>query len=352
MKKLFLAAISTIMTVTLVGCGGGSSVPVASSEAVAETSDVGKESGAKPEITLIAAHVNNENSSFHFGMTRFKEHLETLSGGTMTVDIHPNGELGGDESELIQKVASQTVDAIIVSPGDLSNAVPQVDFLALPFIYQDIEQWKKAQKSDAIGGYFKEFVNSNGAFHALAYYMCGVRSVFSTEPLNSMEDFKTVKIRVKDSENVVKIWSALGFSPASLAYNEIYSGLQNNVISAAENDIANILNMKFYEPAPNIELTQHDYATRFLIIGSAKYNALTDEQKKWVDEAAAMSEEEQWDYDVAYADECRAELEKEGANFIETDTKPMIEKVQPILTEVAERLGVTEGYNAIKALQK
>ena len=67
-----------------------------------------------PQVTLIAAHVNNEESSYHAGLVAFKEKLEELSDGTMTVEIHPNGELGGDETELMEKVASGTCDVIVV----------------------------------------------------------------------------------------------------------------------------------------------------------------------------------------------------------------------------------------------
>lgn len=181
----------------------------------------------------------------------------------------------------------------------------------------------------------------------LTYYMCGIRSVFCTEPIESLADMSGKKIRVKSSENVVNIWTALGGQPTSLAYNEVYSGLQNNVIDAAENDIANIMSMKFYEPAPNVTLTQHDYATRFLVMGSNKYNTLTDEQKAWVDEAAEYSSSLQWEYDESYADECRATLEGEGVKFIEVDTAEWVSTVEPILTDIADKLGVAQGYQAI-----
>ena len=77
-----------------------------------------------PQVTLIAAHVNNEESSYHAGLVAFKEKLEELSDGTMTVEIHPNGELGGDETELMEKVASGTCDVIVVS---VKSAIPTSD---------------------------------------------------------------------------------------------------------------------------------------------------------------------------------------------------------------------------------
>lgn len=269
-KRMIALMLSAAIAFSLTACQGGSTTASTTAAAAQKQEADAKpaagetkaEKAAVPDVTLIAAHVNNEESSYQYGLEQFRDKLEELSGGTMTVEIHPNGELGGDESELIEKVASNTVDVIIVSPGDLSNAVPQVDFLALP-------------------------------------------------------------------------------------YNEVYSGLQNNVIDAAENDIANIMSMKFYEPAPYVTLTRHDYATRFLVIGAGKYNSLTDEQKAWVDEASEYSSTLQWKYDESYADDCRAELEKEGVAFIDVDTSEWVLTVEPILKEIADKLGVADGYQAI-----
>lgn len=353
-KKVAALALAAVTALSLAACGGSESqsTTTAPAETTANAGNAEAEESApaaEPEVKLIAAHVNNNESSFQYGMDQFRQKLEEVSGGTMTLEIHPNGELGGDESELIEKVASGTVDVIIVSPADLSNAVPQVDFLGLPFLFDSVDHWKASVQDDKVGGYFRNFVDEGGIFHVLGYYMCGIRDVFGTEPIESLADMEGLKIRVKGSENVVRVWTDLGAQPTSLAYNEVYSGLQNNVIDAAENDIANIMSMKFYEPAPYVTLSQHDYATRFLVISANKYNSLTDQQKAWLDEAAEYSSIPQWDYDQQYADECRAELEKEGTTFIEVDTSEWISKVEPSIAEIAEKLGVTEGYEAIKA---
>ena len=343
MKKFLALILALVMGLSLVACGGSKKE---------ETKEETKEEATPEVVTLIAAHVNNEESSYHYGLTQFKEKLEELSGGSMTVEIHPNGELGGDETELIEKVASNTVDVIVVSPGDLSSAVPQVDFLALPFIYSDLDHWMECITDENIGGYFADLVDQMGAFHVLNYYMCGIRSLFCTHPVESLEDMKGLTIRVKQSENVFALWSAYGCTPTAVAYNEIYSAMQNNVIDTAENDIANILNMKFHEPAPYITLTQHDYATRFVVIGASKYNSLTDEQKAWVDEAAKYSESLQWEYDMEYAGTCREQLEAEGAQFITVDGAEFAAVGAPILQPIAEKLGVADAYAKIQELGK
>ena len=80
-------------------------------------------------------------------------------------------------------------------------------------------------------------------------------------------------------------------------------------------------------------------------------SSLNEEQQKWVTEAGKYSSELQWDYDQEYADKCRAELEKDGATFTDIDTTEWIAVVEPILTEIADKLGVTDGYEAIKNMK-
>lgn len=55
------------------------------------------------QVKLIAAHVNSDDSSYQAGMVAFKNELEKISNGQMTVEIHSNGSLGGAEEELVQK---------------------------------------------------------------------------------------------------------------------------------------------------------------------------------------------------------------------------------------------------------
>ena len=59
-------------------------------------------------VKLIGAHVNSLDSSYQAGFEAMQKKLEELSGGTMTVEIHPNGELGGNEAELVEKMATGT----------------------------------------------------------------------------------------------------------------------------------------------------------------------------------------------------------------------------------------------------
>ena len=51
-------------------------------------------------------------------------------------------------------------------------------------------------------------------------------------------------------------------SQTATSYNEIYNAIQNNVISAGENEAAGVESMKFYEVAPNLAMTEHAITIR------------------------------------------------------------------------------------------
>ena len=359
MKKRRLVACGLALTMGLLaGCSGQTktetTTAVAAKEEKAETAETTAAAAADvtPDVTLIGAHVNSDDSSFNIGMVAFADALKDVSGGKMVMEVHGNGELGGDETELVQKMATGTIDVVATSPSFLASVVPEMDLFSMPFLYKDIDHWK-AVTTGEVGQSMAQILEDKSDFKITSYWMCGIRSIFSTKEIHNLDDLKGVKIRVHSSENVQAIWRALGAQPTSLAYNELYSGLQNKVIDAAENDLGNILLQKFYEAGPYIALSQHDIATRMCIISKSKYNSLTDEQKAWVDEAAKISQEKQWEYDLSLTETAQKEIEEKGGTFIEVeDIDKWIETVTPVIESVAEKLGVSEQYQKLVELKK
>lgn len=333
-----------ISTTETTAAAGG----VAETEAAAETEET--QAAAEAEVKLIGAHVNSMDSSYQAGFEALKSKLEEVSGGTMTVEIHPNGELGGNEAELVEKMATGTVDVIVSAPNFIATTgVPEADLFSIPFLYSDMDHWTKVVDGE-VGQTIADLVDAAGTFHSLGYWSCGTREYFGVKPVNTVEDLKGVKIRVQDSDTVRSVWSALGANPTVLAYNELYSGLQNNVIDAAENDLGNILLQKFYEAGPYVSLTDHDIATRQFLMGAQKYNSLTDEQKAWVDEAAAYACEEQRKFDKQLNDEALEQIKANGGIVNEVDKDSLLEACAEARSEAADKIGVTDLYNKVNEL--
>ena len=89
-----------------------------------------------------------------------------------------------------------------------------------------------------------------------------------------MTELKGLKVRVQGAPIWSKTFSAAGMAPTVIAYNEVYNAIQNGVIAAGENEAAGVEQMKFFEVAPNLNMTQHAITIRPLCFSTKTFNKL------------------------------------------------------------------------------
>ena len=93
-------------------------------------------------------------------------------------------------------------------------------------------------------------------------YAGGGAQRFANTEVSSLEEIQGLKIRVQGAPIWSSTFAAIGMSPTVIAYNEVYNAIQNDVISAGENEAAGVEQMKFYEVAPNLAMTRHAITIR------------------------------------------------------------------------------------------
>lgn len=319
-----------------------------------ETKKDGEQEAATPnaEFTLIAAHIATEEHSFHIGMEEFKKQAEELSNGRIAVEIHPNGELGGNEDELVQKMATGTVDMIISAPSFMAQSVKEADILSLPYLFADVEHWARVMDGEPGQKISALVEEKSGLFHVLGYFKDGVRNMYTIDPVETVEDMKDIKFRIQNSPTQNAFWSTLGVQPTFVAFNEIYQALQNGVIDGAENSFAQIAQQKHYEVCKNITQTEHDVATRFFLISKDKYNQLPDDLKSVVDEAGKLAEAKQREADQNLDKEYKQVMKDAGVNFIEIDKQPLIDMTEQVRVDAAKEMGLEKLFDQINSLKE
>ena len=108
----------------------------------------------------------------------------------------------------------------------------------------------------------------------IGYAGGGVRNIFINKPMGSLADIKGLKVRVQGAPIWSRTFQAAGMAPTVIAYNEVYNAIQNNVISAGENEAAGVESMKFYEVAPNLAMTEHAITIRPICFSAKTFKAL------------------------------------------------------------------------------
>ena len=142
-------------------------------------------------------------------------------------------------------------------------------------------------------------------------------------------------------------------SPTVIAYNEVYNAIQNNVISAGENEAAGVESMKFYEVAPNLAMTEHAITIRPICFSGKTFKTLPPDLQAAVvkagKEAGAYGRKLESTEDAQKLDA----LEKAGKlkRMPFKDRAEMNKLVAPVMAAYAKEIGADEIYEKITAIK-
>ena len=277
------------------------------------------DSGGGGSLKLIFAHnQTSTDHSFHLGAMKFKEEVEKLSNGQITVEVHA-GDLGTNESELIEKVELGGADICVASPSFMGQVgVKEIDLLAFTYLFDDLDHWTRAIDGE-YGQVVRDAVKEKTNFEIIGNFIAGVRVVYGKKFIKGPEDMQGLKIRVQDSVICTDYWKSIGAVTVSLGWGEMYQALQQNACDAAENSyVAFVLaNHHTTTNGKYITDTNHDYATRPAYVNKARFESLTEEQRGWILEAMKTAEQYQRQVDAQLSDELKQRAIDEGAEVYE-----------------------------------
>ena len=180
----------------------------------------------------------------------------------------------------------------------------------------------------------------------------GVRNIFINKQVDTLAGLKGLKVRVQGAPIWSKTFAAVGMSPTVIAYNEVYNAIQNNVISAGENEAAGVEAMKFYEVAPNLTLTKHAMTIRPICFSGKTFKNLPKDLQDIIikagKEAGDYGREVESSEDQKKLDAMQAAGKLKQVEF--KDRPEMQKLAAPVMTTYADEIGVGDLYKKISAL--
>ena len=280
---------------------------------------------------LKLAHGLAPSHSVHQGMAYMAELVEEKSDGKMRIDIYPSEQLGSERENLeLLQIGSLAITK--VSAAIMESFAPSYRVLNLPYIFKSKEHTQRVLDSD-IGS---DILSDGEEFwlRGLAFYDSGSRSFYTKDkPINHPDDLRGLKIRVMPSPSAVNMIRAMGGSPTPISWGELYTALQGGVVDGAENNPPSFYLSHHFEVCRYYSLNEHSSIPDVLLISTKIWETLTEEEQKWVQEAATESVEYQrqlWEESERHSLE---QAEAAGVEIIYPDKGPFIEMVQPLYDE-------------------
>ncbi len=298
------------------------------------------------EVTLKLAHVQPETHAFHKGSVVFAETLKDVSGGKMAVDIFSNGVMG-NERDLLEAVQIGTIDLISVTSALTGTFNDAYEVFSLPFLFNDYQHAFAAMDNQEIRQALEPKLIEKG-IRPVAYWIGGARSYYGLAPVEQIDDLQGKKVRTMETPYYVRAWKELGAIPTPLPFGEVYMALQTNMVDAAEGAINTYVSKKFYEVAPNVAVINYVYSVQMLHISEITWKKLSEEQRGWVEEAAAASAKAERQ---VVLDEDAAMAETLASHNVKV-THPELAQFQAKVTPVYEMFRESRGDEAYKLVKK
>src|SRR3712207_2114572 len=231
---------------------------------------------AQAQISLQGAVQFNDDHAFTKSLVKFEELVKQYYGKPINFVLHKNSSLGLEKQYFEYMAQGKAVDYGIVSPAHMSTFSKAAPFIDAPFLFRDLAHWNKVLDADILKPVAEEIAQKADVM-LIGYAGGGVRNIFINKPMGSLADIKGLKVRVQGAPIWSKTFAAAGMSPTVIAYNEVYNGIQNGVIQAGENEAAGVEQMRFFEVAPQLALTQHAITIRPLCFSSASFARLPND---------------------------------------------------------------------------
>jgi tripartite ATP-independent transporter DctP family solute receptor len=262
------------------------------------------------------------------------DRCQEISQGELRIEIYPSGQLGSEQQcvELLQ-IGSLAITK--VSAAVMESFTEDFKVLGLPYVFRSKEHSFKVLDGE-IGD---ELLLSTIPFwiRGLCFYDAGSRSFYTIDtPINHPDDLKGLKIRVMKSITAMEMVKAQGGSPTPISWGELYTALQSGVVDGAENNPPSFYTSHHYEVCKYYSLNEHTMVPDVLIISEKVWKKLSEQEKKWLQQAADESVPVQRKLWAESEKESLEIVEEAGVSIIYPDKQPFAEKVTALLESYRE----------------
>jgi TRAP-type transport system periplasmic protein len=240
--------------------------------------------------------------------------IQEATGGRLEIRFFPASQLGSD-TDLLSQVRSGATEFLNIAGSVLSTLAPAAAITNVGFAFSGYDQvW--ASMDGNLGAYVRAQIEKAGVVAISKAADNGFRQITSsTMPIKKAEDLKGYRIRVPVSPIFVSLFTALGASPTSINFNELYTALQTHIVDGQENSLITIDAGKLYEVQKYVSETNHIWDPFWLIGNRRTVNNLPENVRAVVrsefDRASIEQRQDSMRLNVSLKDE----LVKKGLTF-------------------------------------
>ena len=232
MKKLHSALAlaltgAMLIPMLLTGCssGGGGTSP-------SKAPDGGASDEAAYSIKLAGSV--SEDHPITQSLHKFAELCEEYTGGKVTVDVYPNGQLGSNR-EFYEQCQNGNIQMAEAGAVSRANFTDKFKFMQLPYLFNSRESVQNFLGSEA-GQQMNLDIAEETGIYPLCYFENGWQAVTnSKKEITTPADLSGLKIRTQENDILLQIYSTMGANPTPMAFTELFTAMQQKTVDGQVN---------------------------------------------------------------------------------------------------------------------
>jgi tripartite ATP-independent transporter DctP family solute receptor len=348
MKKNTLLLILLLSLSMVIAACGGTQSSNNSSENKEGKGDAGSTADSGETFVLQAGHSLPETHPYEIALKEVAANVEERTNGQVKIETFPNSQIGA-ERELTEGLKFGSVDIVVSSTAPVTNFVPELGVLDLPFLFESRESAVKVLEGE-IGQDLLKKLESQGIL-ALSWGENGFRHVTNGKhPVKTPADLEGLKIRTQENQIHLAAFEALGAQPTPMAWTEALTALQQGVVDAQENPaiVADQFNL-FDANQKYMTLTGHVYSAAIFMMSKATYDELPEELRDVVVEELEKAGAKERELIIKMEKESLAKIKEQGMEILEdVDKAPFREAIKSVYDEYEDQELLTRILEAQK----
>ncbi len=278
----------------------------------------------------------------------FSKKLEAATNGKYAIEVFPN-ELLGSQKETIEMVQNGSLEFSLVAGSLLENWSPDFAVFNLPYVFKDYKHLQRVVKDKKIVGDLFKSIEPQGITVLCAQYS-GTRNVYTkNKEVRTPADLKGLKIRVMQSDTMVKMLNYMGGTGTPMGQGEVYTAIQTGVLDGAENNEVTYYALKQHEVGPIYNLTGHLMMPDYIVTNTQFYNSLPAEIKDFFEKNLDGLVDDEFERFQAQVSKSIEAAQKEGTKVIKADQEAFKKAVEPLIKEKVSTPSAKALYDAVQA---
>ncbi|MCC7276234.1 MAG: C4-dicarboxylate TRAP transporter substrate-binding protein [Alphaproteobacteria bacterium] len=267
------------------------------------------------QVNLRFAHNLAPTEPFNVAAERFAANVGKSSNGQIRVTVFPGEQLGPNK-EMLELVKQGGNIITLTDAGYIGDFVPDFGILQGPYLMKDPADFAKLLRSPLYADLVAK-AKAKGLMPLAFNWYIGSRHVVSNRELRTVQDFRGLSIRVPPIPMYVKTFEALGARPVTLQWSEVYTGLSQNVVDAAEAPLPTIFGNRLQEVRKHVSLTGHFAAFLGITMNAGVFDRMSEAHRAILLKEAADSGEFLIRSTIEKERSVRADLEKQGVKVVD-----------------------------------